>query len=70
MLHSLLLDTGYQQLPGVSLPALLSLNMSHNQLIKLDVEILETLVHLQRIDLKRRVSKHRIQNGIALNKWM
>lgn len=37
----------------MKLPALLSLNMSHNQLIKLDVEILETLVHLQRIDLKR-----------------
>jgi len=36
----------------LKLPALLSLNVSHNQLIKIDVEVLETLVHLQRIDLK------------------
>jgi Leucine-rich repeat (LRR) protein len=36
----------------LKLPALLSLNVSNNQLIKIDVEVLETLVHLQRIDLK------------------
>jgi len=37
----------------LELPALLSLNISHNQLIKIDVEVLETLVHLQKMDLKR-----------------
>jgi hypothetical protein len=37
----------------LKLPALLSLNISQNQLIKIDVEVLEPLVHLQRIDLKR-----------------
>jgi Leucine-rich repeat (LRR) protein len=35
------------------LPAMLSLNLSHNQLITLEVEVLETLENLQRIDLKR-----------------
>ena len=54
----------------LKLPALQSLNISHNELIKIDVEVLETLVHLQRIYLKRQVRKHRIQNGILLNKWM
>jgi hypothetical protein len=39
----------------LKLPALQSLSISDNQLIKLDVEVLETLVHLQRIDLKRQV---------------
>lgn len=36
----------------LKLPALLSLNISQNQLINIDVEVLEMLVHLQRIDLK------------------
>ena len=52
----------------LKLPALLILNISNNQLIRTDVEVLETLVHLQRIDLKRRVlkKKKRIQNCILL----
>ena len=36
----------------LKLPALISLNISQNQLINIDVEVLEMLVHLQRIDLK------------------
>lgn len=53
----------------LKLPALLRLNISHNELIKIDVEVLETLVHLQWIDLKRNPWSCD-GNGHALNAWL